>query len=131
MSVSLGEVEPYYDLGTYHRQVDTPSPQAQIWTDRGVTRDILTVAAEMLDGEIAYREGQFDDAFADLRPAIELDDALPYDEPRGWMQPTRHAYGAAATRAGPHRRGGHHRPAAGVGDGTRGCADRRVVCVPP
>ena len=29
-----------------------------------------------------------------LRRAIELDDALPYDEPWGWMQPTRHAYGA-------------------------------------
>jgi hypothetical protein len=57
-------------------------------------RDILTVAAEMLDGEIAYREGQFEVAFAHLRRAIERDDALPYDEPWGWMQPTRHAYGA-------------------------------------
>ena len=57
-------------------------------------RDILAVAREMLDGEIAYREGQFDHAFAHLRRAIELDDALPYDEPWGWMQPTRHAYGA-------------------------------------
>ena len=27
-------------------------------------RDILAIAAEMLDGEIAYREGRFDDAFA-------------------------------------------------------------------
>lgn len=57
-------------------------------------RDILAVAAEMLDGEIAYREERFDDGFAHLRRAIELDDALPYDEPWGWMQPTRHAYGA-------------------------------------
>jgi tetratricopeptide (TPR) repeat protein len=56
--------------------------------------DILAVAAEMLEGEIAYREGQFDEAFAHLRRAIELDDAMPYDEPWGWMQPTRHAYGA-------------------------------------
>jgi tetratricopeptide (TPR) repeat protein len=56
--------------------------------------DILAVAGEMLDGEIAYREGRFDEAFAHLRRAIELDDALPYDEPWGWMQPTRHAYGA-------------------------------------
>jgi tetratricopeptide (TPR) repeat protein len=56
--------------------------------------DILAVAGEMLDGEIAYREGRFEEAFAHLRRAIELDDALPYDEPWGWMQPTRHAYGA-------------------------------------
>src|SRR6185437_16200809 len=36
MSVSPSEIDPYYDLGTYHRPVDTPSPQAQIWTDRGL-----------------------------------------------------------------------------------------------
>jgi len=63
-------------------------------------RDILAVASEMLDGEIDYREGQFDDAFARLRRAIELDDSLPYDEPWGWMQPTRHAYGALLLEQG-------------------------------
>ncbi len=63
-------------------------------------RDILAIAAEMLDGEILYREGDFDDAFAHLRRAIELDDALPYDEPWGWMQPTRHAYGALLLEQG-------------------------------
>ena len=57
-------------------------------------RDILAVAGAMLDGEVAYREGRHDEAFAALRQAIELDDSLPYDEPWGWMQPTRHAYGA-------------------------------------
>jgi tetratricopeptide (TPR) repeat protein len=63
-------------------------------------RDILAVAAAMLDGEIDYREGRYDDAFAHLRRAIELDDALPYDEPWGWMQPTRHAYGALLLEQG-------------------------------
>ncbi|WNG90771.1 tetratricopeptide repeat protein [Mycobacterium sp. ITM-2016-00318] len=63
-------------------------------------RDILAVAAEMLDGEIAYREGNFDEAFVHLRRAVELDDALPYDEPWGWMQPTRHAYGALLLEQG-------------------------------
>ena len=63
-------------------------------------RDILAVAAEMLDGEIAYREGRFDEGFSHLRRAIELDDALPYDEPWGWMQPTRHAYGALLLEQG-------------------------------
>jgi tetratricopeptide (TPR) repeat protein len=63
-------------------------------------RDILAVAAEMLDGEIAYREGRFEEGFAHLRRAIELDDALPYDEPWGWMQPTRHAYGALLLEQG-------------------------------
>ena len=62
--------------------------------------DILAVAAAMLDGELAYREGAHDEAFAHLRRAIELDDTLPYDEPWGWMQPTRHAYGALLLEQG-------------------------------
>lgn len=62
--------------------------------------DILAIAGAMLDGEISYREGDFDTAFDHLRRAIELDDALPYDEPWGWMQPTRHAYGALLLEQG-------------------------------
>lgn len=54
----------------------------------------------MLDGEISYRNGDFDVAFEHLRSAIALDDALPYDEPWGWMQPTRHAYGALLLEQG-------------------------------
>ncbi|WNG79650.1 tetratricopeptide repeat protein [Mycobacterium sp. ITM-2016-00316] len=64
------------------------------------SRDILAVAVAMLDGEIAYRERRFDEAFTHLRHAIALDDALPYDEPWGWMQPTRHAYGALLLEQG-------------------------------
>ena len=54
----------------------------------------------MLDGELEYRRGRFDAAFEHLRRAIALDDALPYDEPWGWMQPTRHAYGALLLEQG-------------------------------
>jgi tetratricopeptide (TPR) repeat protein len=57
-------------------------------------QDVLQIAGAMLDGELKYRKGNYDAAFAQLRRAIELDDNLPYDEPWGWMQPTRHAYGA-------------------------------------
>ena len=58
------------------------------------SRDILAIADEMLNGEVEYRKGNFDRAFAHLRRSVELDDSLPYDEPWGWMQPTRHALGA-------------------------------------
>ena len=56
--------------------------------------DLLDIAREMLRGEIEYRKGNYDAAFAHLRRSAELDDNLPYDEPWGWMQPTRHALGA-------------------------------------
>ncbi|MFE5394177.1 hypothetical protein ACFQ9U_06380 [Streptomyces sp. NPDC056568] len=56
--------------------------------------DILAIASAMLDGELEYRKGDHAAAFAALERSIALDDSLPYDEPWGWMQPTRHAYGA-------------------------------------
>ncbi|KAK3331521.1 hypothetical protein B0H66DRAFT_98942 [Apodospora peruviana] len=62
--------------------------------------DILTIAAAMLDGELEYRRGNFEVAFELLRKAISLDDGLPYDEPWGWIQPTRHAYGALLLEQG-------------------------------
>jgi tetratricopeptide (TPR) repeat protein len=62
--------------------------------------DLLAIAAEMLDGELLYRLGEYDAAYAALRRSIELDDHLPYDEPWGWMQPTRHAYGALLLEQG-------------------------------
>ena len=62
--------------------------------------DLLAIATEMLYGELEYRKGNYDEAFAHLRKSIELDDALPYDEPWGWMQPTRHAYGALLLEQG-------------------------------
>jgi tetratricopeptide (TPR) repeat protein len=63
-------------------------------------KDIMGVAREMMQGEIAYRKGELDKAFAHLRKAVELDDSLPYDEPWGWMQPTRHALGALLLERG-------------------------------
>ncbi|MGI5430754.1 hypothetical protein [Streptomyces sp. CA-179760] len=62
--------------------------------------DILAVASAMLDGELDYRRGDHGLAFAALERSIELDDSLPYDEPWGWMQPTRHAYGALLLEQG-------------------------------
>lgn len=62
--------------------------------------DILKVGAALLSGEIEYRAGNFDSAYEHLRESISLYDALPYDEPWGWMQPARHAYGALLLEQG-------------------------------
>jgi tetratricopeptide (TPR) repeat protein len=62
--------------------------------------DLLAIAGEMLNGEFEYRRGKFDLAFSHLRRSVELEDALPYDEPWGWMQPTRHALGALLLEQG-------------------------------
>jgi len=63
-------------------------------------RDLLEIAHAMLDGELEYRRGNHEAGFAHLRRSVELDDSLPYDEPWGWMQPTRHALGALLLEQG-------------------------------
>ena len=62
--------------------------------------NVLPIARNMLEGEIAYREGNLDKAFGALRSAIEYEDALVYDEPPAWMVPVRHALGALLTESG-------------------------------
>jgi tetratricopeptide (TPR) repeat protein len=62
--------------------------------------DILGVGAAMLDGEIAYRKGEYTAAFESLRLAVDLDDGLGYSEPWSWMQPARHAYAALLLEQG-------------------------------
>lgn len=61
---------------------------------------LLTIADPMAQGELEYRRGNYDQAFALLRTAVERDDALRYDEPWGWMQPVRHALGALLLEQG-------------------------------
>lgn len=62
--------------------------------------DLLAIAEEMALGELEYRKGNVEAAFGHLRRSVELDDALLYDEPWGWMQPTRHALGALLLEQG-------------------------------
>jgi len=61
---------------------------------------VLGVGKAMLDGEIEYRKGNFDAAFAQLREAVRREEGLVYDEPWGWMQPSRHALGALLLEQG-------------------------------
>ncbi len=56
--------------------------------------DILPIARAMINGELLFREGRHNEAFAILREGALAEDALVYDEPPGWMVPVRHALGA-------------------------------------
>ena len=62
--------------------------------------DILDVAESLLEGEILYRDGKADAGIAALREAVAREDKLRYDEPPDWIQPVRHALGAALLGAG-------------------------------
>jgi tetratricopeptide (TPR) repeat protein len=62
--------------------------------------DLLDVAERVMDGEIAFRSGEVDAGLALLAEAAAREDALRYDEPRDWIQPVRHPWGAALLQAG-------------------------------
>jgi tetratricopeptide (TPR) repeat protein len=62
--------------------------------------DILDVAEHLMKGEILYRAGKTEEGIAALREAVAREDKLKYDEPPDWIQPVRHALGAALLQAG-------------------------------
>lgn len=92
--VAAAETEQQHFLEAWARVPDTR------YLFNNTCNDILAVAGGMLRGEIEYRKGHVDEAFAHLREAQALDDHLPYDEPWGWMQPVRHALGALLLEQG-------------------------------
>ena len=55
---------------------------------------VMPIAEAMIRGELLYREGRTEEAFAILREGVAAEDALVYDEPPAWMLPVRHALGA-------------------------------------
>jgi tetratricopeptide (TPR) repeat protein len=62
------------------------------------TQDLMTLAQHMTEGEILVRENKLEAGIAELREAINLEDALHYDEPPGWLIPVRHSLGAVLMR---------------------------------
>lgn len=76
----------------FHKALKQISPTRTLFNNTCTA--ILAIAVSMLDGELAYRQGNIETAFTHLQQAITLSDTLPYDEPWGWMHPPRHVLGA-------------------------------------
>ncbi|MGH7149308.1 MAG: tetratricopeptide repeat protein, partial [Planctomycetota bacterium] len=96
---SLGRLAEAEESLRDFEQAAAEVPESRAAGNNGV-RALLEVAKAMLEGELEYRRGGPDRAFERLREAVKLDDALRYDEPRGWMQPPRHALGALLLERG-------------------------------
>ena len=61
---------------------------------------VLDVAEAVLNGELEYYQGNYQEAFKYLRLAVQRDSNLLYDEPWGWMMPARHVLGALLVEQG-------------------------------
>ena len=66
----------------------------------GAAGDLLTIAENILAGEIAGKQGDFTVAIAHLERAVRLEDGLLYSEPSSWSFPVRHNLGAILLDAG-------------------------------
>ena len=64
---------------------------------------VLELAAEVLAGDIALRQGRVDQALTHLQGAVRREKLLTYDEPPPWYHSARHLLGTALLTAGRPR----------------------------
>jgi tetratricopeptide (TPR) repeat protein len=76
------------------------SMQGSTLMSRARTVTLLTLAANILDGELAGARGNAADQIAHLERAIAVQDSLPYIEPPSWFYSVRLNLGAALLQQG-------------------------------
>lgn len=69
-----------------------------IW-DINTTASLVQIATQVLAGEIAFQQGDYEQAIKALEAAVVLDDELNYDEPDPWYSPVRQSLGAVLLKA--------------------------------
>jgi tetratricopeptide (TPR) repeat protein len=69
-----------------------------IW-DINTTAHLLQIGCEVLAGELAAKQGNFEMAIAHLQKGVELEDSLNYDEPAPWYSPVRQTLGKVLLQA--------------------------------
>jgi predicted Zn-dependent protease len=74
-------------------------PEEAFFGNNGAA-DVLGVAEALMGGEILFRAEDVEKGLAMLREAVAREDKLRYDEPPDWIQPVRHALGAALMQVG-------------------------------
>jgi tetratricopeptide (TPR) repeat protein len=90
---ALGRTEQAHrEMEEFERRVELVPEDWYMFNNQ--VHDVLPIARAMIRGELLFREGDREQAYAILREGIEHEDALVYDEPPAWMLPVRHALGA-------------------------------------
>ncbi len=87
------------ELRTLQSMAESPELEAVI-VGFANGRKLLTVASEILAGDLASVRGDHDDALLHLERAVRLQEGLGYTEPPDWYYPARHSLGAALLDAG-------------------------------
>ncbi len=90
---ALGRPDEAAKEAALFREALPAVPRDAYWGSNSAAA-VLAVGVPYLDGEIAYRRGQVDEAVRLLTEAVNLEDTLKYDEPPAWTVPSRHSLGA-------------------------------------
>jgi tetratricopeptide (TPR) repeat protein len=61
---------------------------------------LLQIASEVLAGELAAKQGDYERAIGHLEIAVDMEDRLIYIEPPNWHYPVQHSLGAVLLEAG-------------------------------
>ena len=77
---------------------DESLADAFIW-EINSAQHLLQIAEQVLSGEIAAADGEFDAALKHLNQAVEIEDSMVYEEPQSWYAPTRLTLGAILLEA--------------------------------
>jgi tetratricopeptide (TPR) repeat protein len=88
------------ELARVERAIDDPGLERATIKNINPAKSLVRIAALTLAADIAAAEGRAGEAVAPLTEAVEIEDALTYDEPHLWLAPTRHALGAVLLAAG-------------------------------
>lgn len=70
-----------------------PKVQAMRFFNREGAPALLALADQVMHGKIASHTGEHATALAHFSKAVEMEDALPYNEPPDWFFPVRHLLG--------------------------------------
>lgn len=81
------------------RAADEELSKVVIW-ENNTARQLVQIAEQVLAGEIAATEKNFDAAITHLQKAVAIEDSLVYEEPQSWYAPTRLTLGAILLEAG-------------------------------
>ena len=70
------------------------APGDRLKHNTNVAEHMGPIGDQVLEGELAYREGKYDKCWEALERAVAAYDALPYDEPAGYLMSPRQTFGA-------------------------------------
>lgn len=88
----------------FRKHVSTLVPDTRRKHNVNLAEHTCPIAECVLDAEILYREGRHDECYEVLETAVSQYDALPYDEPAGYLMSPRQTLGALLTEQGCHAR---------------------------